>query len=520
MELFDNFTVILAQVGTSGSAGKLIGGTDIGGSASWFSKIPALAWMSGIAALLASTWQWVRLIAVKLRRMVVAEAAINSKLVSPFLQVAANGSKLRVPNAMRSFDMMEFQDPETNVTSAVAYELLGNGLNVLWYKGKPLIWISANRDGDGVKFNTSVSTLGGECVMLYGIRGFANIDELIREVEEGAQQLLTRHIQIPHYHSGRYCIHRMAGRSGISTYSQGRNTGDPGPAGDSTVSLRAKNNIGVEQLMMIESGIMRLVSFDVERLRSVNTKGPQVLEVYAYPPEIVVLFEELGEWLKMGKWYRDRQIPYRLGLLMPGRPGTGKTTLVRNLARYHRLPIYAFDLSTYSNSEFLEAWQIVKRDAPSIALLEDIDTVYHKRDNVVDIGMNGSKLTFDCLLNALAGVDQCDGVITIITTNRPELLDPALAEYVERTGTYIVRPGRIDRVVELHDLTDLQKSQIAQHVLRDWPDLVTEALRDRGTGGSTAAQFQERCVTLAIHRLASQRLERDKMMRQQALGTT
>lgn len=80
-----------------------------------------------------------------------------------------------------------------------------------------------------------------------------------------------------------------------------------------------------------------------------------------------------------------------------------------------------------------------------IALIEDIDGVFHGRQNVLrgESGQ-GSRLTFDCVLNCLSGVQTADGVFTVITTNHLELVDPALGRPMASGDAS--RPGRLDHL--------------------------------------------------------------------------
>jgi SpoVK/Ycf46/Vps4 family AAA+-type ATPase len=65
------------------------------------------------------------------------------------------------------------------------------------------------------------------------------------------------------------------------------------------------------------------------------------------------------------------------------------------------------------------------------------------------IPMN-SGLTFDCLLNVLDGVERLEGVFVIITTNDITKVDPAIGQPTGDNGS--TRPGRIDRVIELRNM--------------------------------------------------------------------
>lgn len=127
---------------------------------------------------------------------------------------------------------------------------------------------------------------------------------------------------------------------------------------------------------------------------------------------------------------------------------------------------------------------------PCLALIEDIDAVFHGRENVAVA--SGPALTFDCLLNCLDGVQRSDGLLTVITTNHLEQIDPAIAQ----PGLIGSRPGRIDRLIRLAGMDEAGRRKIARRVLRDHLAVVDEVCLEGAD--DTPAQFQERCARLAI----------------------
>ena len=99
---------------------------------------------------------------------------------------------------------------------------------------------------------------------------------------------------------------------------------------------------------------------------------------------------------------------------------------------------YQYDLATSTTTNY-DAWARMLGSTPCMALFEDIDAVFRGRETL------RGDLTFDCLLNCLDGIEQADGVLTVITTNHPEALDAALCGDI--CGTSVSRPGRIDRAL-------------------------------------------------------------------------
>ena len=122
------------------------------------------------------------------------------------------------------------------------------------------------------------------------------------------------------------------------------------------------------------------------------------------------------------------------GLLLYGAPGTGKTLTVNYLAG--QMPDRTVILTTGRGMGLTrQVAQMARSLAPSMVVLEDVDLIAEHRGQPF---MPTGPLLFE-LLNEMDGLrNDCD-VIFMLTTNRPDILEPALA----------ARPGRIDLAVEL-----------------------------------------------------------------------
>jgi hypothetical protein len=121
------------------------------------------------------------------------------------------------------------------------------------------------------------------------------------------------------------------------------------------------------------------------------------------------------------------------GLLLYGPPGTGKTHTVRYLMR--RQAESTVILLTGTSIRFIDrAAALARRLQPSIVVLEDVDLVGMDRDFTPD----SNPLLFS-LLEAMDGVGADADVTFVLTTNRADILELALAD----------RPGRVDLAVEI-----------------------------------------------------------------------
>ncbi len=184
-----------------------------------------------------------------------------------------------------------------------------------------------------------------------------------------------------------------------------------------------------------------------------------------------------------------------------------------------------FNLAQMSNHELMKTWTEMQVNVPCIALIEDIDNVFHGRENIARRAMpmqmmmprrgdDDSKeampqtpLTFDCLLNCIDGVERSDGIFTIITTNDISKIDAALGQprkLPDGTMEFIsTRPGRIDKAVELTYMEVEDKRRMAKRILGEYPEEHAAVLEfvERFPGLlETPAQFQERCGQIALAR--------------------
>lgn len=218
--------------------------------------------------------------------------------------------------------------------------------------------------------------------------------------------------------------------------------------------------------------------------------SPDPFRGYALGPETSSVRDDFRKWLDLKDWYAERNIPWRRGALLHGRPGTGKTALVRALAQEADVPVFSFDLSSMTNQDLRRCWGSAMGCSPCIVLMEDIDGVFHGRDNVLKGEMGGDHLTFDCLLNVIGGVEAADGVYLVVTTNDISKLDPALGVPGESGSS---RPGRIDMCFEVVLPSEDQIKAIVDRICGEGggPDVGSLA-------GMTAAQVTERAVQEAL----------------------
>jgi len=163
----------------------------------------------------------------------------------------------------------------------------------------------------------------------------------------------------------------------------------------------------------------------------------------------------------------------RKGILLYGPPGTGKTHTIRYLAS--NLPDHTTLIITAAQVALLAHYMNLARLLqPAMVVIEDVDLIARDRD---DMGPCEESL-LNALLNEMDGLKQDADILFILTTNRPEQLESALAS----------RPGRIDQAIEVPVPDDIGRKKLIQLYGRGLPlgDAVVGEAAERSKGVSAA----------------------------------
>lgn len=197
--------------------------------------------------------------------------------------------------------------------------------------------------------------------------------------------------------------------------------------------------------------------------------------------------QEIVDFLKDPKKFQRLGGRIPRGVLLVGRPGTGKTLLAKAVSGEAGVPFFSI-----SGSDFVEMFvgvgaarvrdlfEQAKKNAPCITFIDEIDAVGRHRGAGLGGGHDEREQTLNQLLVEMDGFEPNDSVIIIAATNRPDILDPAL-----------LRPGRFDRQVVV-DLPDIKgRTEILRvHSLKVplSPDVNLELIA-RGTPGFSGADL-------------------------------
>lgn len=330
------------------------------------------------------------------------------------------------------------------------------------------------------------------------IRGTVDVDALVGKAYAWRRSLNDRRKADSRYKVCRvgYFRSRMSGGSSSKMKaSGGTSTAADEPEGDSGSN---KADIEEEKSDNVQTPWIKMKYQPVGLTwEDVQPPDRNDMETLAVTEDHTALVDEIRFLLRHRTWFEERSLPWRRGYLLHGPPGNGKTKMVRALGQHFGLPVYLFDLASLTNDALDEAWKEIRSEQPLIAVFEDIDAIYDGRHNVTrETSFWGNGVTFDAFLNTLDGADLQDGIISIVTTNRPEALDAALAKQMS-DGTMKVRPGRIDRDVYFGPPNTEGRRKIITRVMRDMGgDLIDDLVR--ATDGKTGAEVQEAATLAAL----------------------
>lgn len=151
---------------------------------------------------------------------------------------------------------------------------------------------------------------------------------------------------------------------------------------------------------------------------------------------------EIVDFLKEPKRFHEMGARIPKGILLYGKPGTGKTLIAKAIAGEAGVPFISM-----SGSEFIEMFaglgasrvrklfEKARRIAPCIVFIDEIDAIGSRRTSQSGAESENNQ-TLNQLLVEMDGFESNETIIVLAATNRPEMLDKAL-----------LRPGRFDRQV-------------------------------------------------------------------------
>lgn len=253
-----------------------------------------------------------------------------------------------------------------------------------------------------------------------------------------------------------------------------------------------------------QRGNAQALSFGSSRARMLDPKDKRkriTFKDIAGAKESKEELSEIVDFLKEPKKFLDMGAKIPRGVLLLGPPGTGKTLMAKAVAGEAGVPFF-----NISGSEFVEMFVGVgasrvrdlfkqaKKSAPAIVFIDEIDAVGRHRGAGLGGGHDEREQTLNQILVEMDGFETDSSVIVIASTNRPDVLDPAL-----------LRPGRFDRRVTM-DLPDINEREAILRIHSKGkplaPDINLRRVAERtpGFSGADLANLTNEAAILATRR--------------------
>ncbi|MBD3215860.1 MAG: CDC48 family AAA ATPase [Candidatus Lokiarchaeota archaeon] len=210
------------------------------------------------------------------------------------------------------------------------------------------------------------------------------------------------------------------------------NLDEPIPS-DIIQELKIQNKDFIQAINMVEPSAMREVMVEIPDVSWDDIGGLK---------EVKDELKEAVEWpLKYPKLFERAGIRQLNGILLFGPPGCGKTLLAKAIANESECnfisikgpEIYSKWVGE-SEKAVREIFRKARQAAPSIIYFDEIDAITSGRGDYE--GTHTFASIVNQILVEMDGIENRKGIVTIASTNRPDIVDPAF-----------LRPGRFDRLI-------------------------------------------------------------------------
>lgn len=395
-------------------------------------------------------WSKIKLLFMQLVGLLIGSAKIYDPRLCTSILSELNQNGRALPGVCRVIGVIRLLERATGRRVRVVGDTMGTHDLLIWYRGRPL-WVSRGA-ATGTAYNSAaddnpfMTKLGANhaALSVRWIRGTFNLNRMLIAIASSWKSDQSEGVR-------RYRHIYRSGTVGVTVL-------DKSPAGGGEAGW-------VIDLLSFDD----LTEFDftpVGRNRDeFGTVTPsEPMACFVASQSLTTLTKDCEHWLRARQFCEARGLPWRRGYLLHGSPGNGKSTAVRMLAQIYDLPVYHFLLGTMRSSEFLSHWSSAQSNSPCIVLLEDFDSVFDGRENRID---RNQGVSFDVVLNEIAGARPSNGILLVVTTNHPDI-DEAMGRPLdpEAVVSSTTRTGRLDLAVRFSAPTEKDRVELANKLLK------------------------------------------------------
>lgn len=210
--------------------------------------------------------------------------------------------------------------------------------------------------------------------------------------------------------------------------------------------------------------------------------------------DVKVELEEIIDFMKNPKRYKNFGARMPRGVLLVGPPGVGKTMIAKAVANEANVSFYYQSGASFVQiyvgmgaKRVHDLFSVAKKNAPAIIFIDEIDAIGKTRDGQRN---DEREATLNQLLTEMDGFESSSGVIVVAATNKIDVLDSAL-----------LRAGRFDRRVFVELPTKSERVSILEKYLKNIPhslDVEVVASMCVGFNGASLSSLVNEAALLAL----------------------
>lgn len=428
-----------------------------------------IAWLVAAGGIIAATWRYIQKLFSYIYFLIIENHAVDGSTATALVSIIHKEGK--VSRFFRWYYNSEFMfDSKSRRKIHRPVVTLSDSSGFVKFRGR-YMWLTATSGGrpndnmydEEKKTSNNSEANGTSYISISFLRGTFSIRDLLKEAADRLNEAMRG------TKKGRYQVSIV--------------TGDAGNGGNAKFKKDQEDKRSNMEKLPFEA--LNYCAIDPIQWKFDDLFPPENVHDYIVPASLNDTTEKIKNWFDSEAWFIDKSIPWKMGTLLSGAPGTGKSSYVSYIAKLLDIPLFVFDLSTLKNEDLTKEWRKVASSSPAIILIEDIGAIY---DGTKRTSEQADYASFDCLLNCIDGAEKHHGILLFLTTNHIDRIEPAL-----------IRSGRIDNTIELSTMTDQDRKKLIIRILGDCQNESEISNHVTDTLYMTPSDVQSYCTKYALN---------------------